>query len=155
MKQLIFKNSEYRIFAVDDADMMALARFVAEENRKHHCKQIVMDMTEVESIYAEEKAYPNSYIYIAKDNADKVVGTIRTFKWDKKTTLPIEKMFGVNPIRCINESTECNYWHVGRFAIDSFSGIHTLTLFKQLMFLAVRHIVSDTNSFIQQNVKHK
>lgn len=46
-----------------------------------------------------------------------------------------------------SESDYC-YWHIGRFAIDSFAGIPTITLFKQLMMYAIHPIVCDDNSYM-------
>ena len=36
----------------------------------------------------------------------------------------------------IHSESDYSYWHIGRFAVDSFVGIPTLTLFKQLMVYA-------------------
>ena len=36
-----------------------------------------------------------------------------------------------------------NFWHIGRFAIDSQSGVSMLTLFKQLVYLSIVPIIED------------
>jgi hypothetical protein len=83
-----------------------------------------------------------------ENNRVVLIGSIRVFKWDKKQQLPIEKIFGINPMTAIHDEPKYNYWHIGRFAIDSFSGISTLMLFKQLVFLSIKPIIEDTDSYM-------
>ncbi len=108
------------------------------------------------TVYNEEKALysDTSNIYIARYN-HKIIGSIRVFKWDRKKELPIEKMYGINPLEAISHEKYAEYWHIGRFAIAKDSGISTLTLFKRLMALAVKPIVEDKYSYMIAEIDSK
>lgn len=104
---------------------------------------------EIYSIYQEELQYiDSSIIFIVRNAIGRIIGSIRVFKWDRKTILPLEKIFGINPLMAIHSESDYSYWHIGRFAVDSFAGIPTITLFKQLMVYAVHPIVCDTKSYM-------
>mgnify|MGYP002964840478 FL=1 len=99
--------------------------------------------------FQEELQYiDSSIIFAVRNMMGKIIGSIRVFKWDRKKTLPVQKIFGVNPLSSIHTEVDYNYWHIGRFAIDSFSGIPTITLFKQLMIYAIHPIVCDDKSYM-------
>lgn len=151
MEANVFYSNGYVITKVKEADIRKLAEFVVTENQRHHCAAdapIVSEEDSILSVWNEERAFSPSYLYIAKNNGGKIIGSIRVFKWDKKQQLPIEKIFGINPLTAIHNEPQYNYWHIGRFAIDSFSGISTLTLFKQLVFLSIKPIIEDTDSYM-------
>lgn len=151
MEKLIYRNGIYKILQTGKESLHELAEFVVRENYKHHVGKLTSEEmdNEIASVYNEELAYAdNSYIYIVRDVMGKMIGAIRVFKWDRKKPLPIQKVFGINPLKVIHSEPKYDYWHVGRFAIDSFAGIPTLTLFKQLMVYAVHPIVCDSNSYM-------
>ena len=151
MEANVFHCTGYIINEVKDADIRKLAEFVVAENQRHHCaadEPFVSEEDSINSVCNEEMAFSPSYLYIAKNNSGKIIGSIRVFKWDKKQQLPIEKIFGINPMTAIHDEPKYNYWHIGRFAIDSFSGISTLMLFKQLVFLSIKPIIEDTDSYM-------
>lgn len=151
MEQLVLKNDSYGIWKGDTESLKALSSFVVMENIKHHNGMETEDQIcmEIDSVYREELAYAkNSIIYLVKDCSHKIIGSIRVFKWNREDELPIQKIFGINPLLSVHSGNECSFWHVGRFAIDSFSGISTTKLFKQLMALAVQHIVKDSYSYM-------
>lgn len=108
------------------------------------------------TVYNEEKALysDTSNIYIARYD-HKIIGSIRAFKWDRKKELPIERMYGINPLKTISHVKYAEYWHIGRFAIAKDSGISTLTLFKRLMALAVKPIVEDKYSYMIAEIDSK
>ena len=108
------------------------------------------------TVYNEEKALysDTSNIYIARYD-HKIIGSIRVFKWDRKKELPIEKMYGINPLEAISHEKYAEYWHIGRVAIAKDSGISTLTLFKRLMALAVKPIVEDKYSYMIAEIDSK
>lgn len=54
-----------------------------------------------------------------------------------------------------HDEEKYDYWHVGRFAIDSLSGVSTLVLFKRLMVLAVRPIVQCKNNYMVAEIDSK
>ena len=146
MENIFFQNETYSIHRIENADLRQLAEFVVAENRKHHCDDEVAapeDEDCVTAIYQEEKSFVHSYIYIAYNQLGKIIGSIRTFKCDKNSKLPMEKIFGINPIYAVPQGKDYNFWHIGRFAIDSYSGVQTITLFKQLVFLSIVPIIED------------
>lgn len=151
METLILKNQLYSIWQTDKNGIYDLAKFVVTENYKHHKGNASEEMIQLEtySIYEEELTYAaNSIILLVRDLNNKIIGSIRVFKWDKEQVLPIQKIFGINPLQSICAQNDTTYWHIGRFAIDSFAGIPTVNLFKQLMVFAIHPIISDTNSYM-------
>ena len=87
-----------------------------------------------------------SHTYIVRDAFGNIVGCIRSFHWDKHKALPIEKLYGINPLKAIHQKSKYSFWHIRRFAVAKDSGLSTLTLFKRLMALAVKPIVEDKYS---------
>lgn len=151
MEKLIYTNGIYKILQIGKENLCELAEFVVRENYKHHVGKFAQEEIDakITSVYNEELSYAeSSYVYVVRNSIGKLIGSIRVFKWDRKKPLPIQKVFGINPLKVIHSESIYDYWHVGRFAIDSFSGIPTLTLFKQLMVFAVQPIVSDDNSYM-------
>jgi len=151
MEKLVLSTRQYTIWQTDRNGLREVAEFVVMENYKHHSgeytKASVVD--EIIDIYNEELAYfSSSFVFIVRNNSGKIIGSIRVFKWDMQQPLPLQKLFGINPLTAIHSNGNCNYWHVGRFAIDSFAGISTVTLFRQLMMYAVHPIVCDDNSYM-------
>lgn len=147
MEKMVYRNSNYSLWQADYNCVGEIANFVVKENEKHHRggkteEEIKVDIA---NICNEEKNYSSlkSFIYIARNTAGKMIGCIRVFKWDGTTVLPIQKLFGIDPKTATHYSS---HWHIGRFAIDSFAGIPTMTLFKQLMAMAVSPIIKDSDS---------
>ena len=146
MEQLILKTDDYSVWKADKSCLQELSSFVVTENEKHHHASKTPKETEgdIRKVYQEEAAYAgNSRIFLAKDNEGKIIGSIRVFKWDKDVKLPIEEIFGINPSTAVPGKSD--FWHVGRFAIDSFSGVSTVRLFKQMMALAIRPILEESS----------
>ena len=134
---------------MDKESLHELAEFVVTENYKHHVGSFTAASIKVDSGFQEELQYiDSSIIFAVRNMMGKIIGSIRVFKWDRKKTLPVQKIFGVNPLSSIHTEVDYNYWHIGRFAIDSFSGIPTITLFKQLMIYAIHPIVCDDKSYM-------
>lgn len=151
MEKLVYANEYYVICLLNKANLYELAEFVVRENYKHHTggfsSESIKD--EIRSVYQEELRYiDNSKVFVVRNNVRKIIGSIRVFKWDKKKVLPLQKIFGINPLMAIHPESDYSYWHIGRFAIDSFAGIPTITLFKQLMVYAVHPIVCDEKSYM-------
>lgn len=150
MEKLIYTNVYYKIWQLGKDSLYELAEFVVKENYKHHVCSLSSEYIkdEIDAVYREELLYvASSTIFVVRDKAEKIIGSIRVFKWDRKQTLPIQKIFGICPLSAICSEEDCNYWHIGRFAIDSLAGI-PITLFKQLMVYAVHPIVSDDKSYM-------
>lgn len=124
---------------------------MVKENYKHHIGNLSSQniKNEINEVYKEELLYAdNSIILVVRNVEGKIIGSIRVFKWDRRTLLPIQKIFGINPLSVIHSEEDYNYWHIGRFAINSYAGIPTVTLFKQLMIYAVHPIVCDNKSYM-------
>nr|WP_293546453.1 hypothetical protein [Prevotella sp.] len=159
MEKRIATFEDYSIFKADAECINELSRFIVKENYKHHIGSVkssqiaddIADVTKEElDLYGD-----NTYIYIVRDHHEKILGSIRVFLWNRQTELPLEKIYGINPLKAIHSDKKFNYWHVGRFAIDSAAGISTFTLFKRLMALAVQPIVGDNNSYMVAEIDSK
>ena len=152
MEKLIYTNGQYNIWQLTGKEcLQELAEFVVRENYKHHVGDFSYESIkdEIDSVYQEELQYiDNSTIFVVRNEAGKIIGSIRVFKWDRKKILPLQKVFGINPLMTIHSESDYSYWHIGRFAVDSFAGIPTITLFKQLMVYAVHPIVCDEKSYM-------
>lgn len=128
-----------------------IVSFVVIENYNHHSSGLLPHNVnqEIEEIFSEELSYSKTAEYfIVYNNEKKMIGCIRVFKWDKRTLIPMQKIFHVSPLENVQCSDETTFWHIGRFAIDSNSEISTLTFFKQLMTLAVSPILKDQDSYM-------
>lgn len=55
------------------------------------------------------------------------------FHWDKHKILPIEKLYGINPLNAVHNHIKYNYWHIGRFAAAKDLKLPSLSLFKHLI----------------------
>lgn len=152
MEKKIASFKEYEIFLADKSCLGEIANFVVWENYAHHLSsfneaEFIADV----AVIFEEECYlydENSYIYIARTYNGRMIGCIRTFHWDKFKTLPMEKIFGINPLKTIHDENKYNYWHIGRFAVAKRSGISTFTLFKRLMAFAVKPVIEDKYSYL-------
>ncbi|MDR4955170.1 hypothetical protein REB14_23570 [Chryseobacterium sp. ES2] len=125
-----------------------LAQFVVEENFNHHSDNVIPEMeiqNDVKDVYNEELSYfKNSEIFVVKDTMGSIQGSIRVIKWDYKTTLPIQKLFNINPLDIGCSQNASSVWHIGRFATNKTN--QDRTLFKRLMVSAITPICNDKNS---------
>jgi hypothetical protein len=125
-----------------------LAKFVVEENFNHHSDSVMPEMqlqNDVKEVYNEELSYfKNSEIFVVKDPEGSIQGSIRVIKWDYKTTLPIQKLFNINPLGISYPQKVSSIWHIGRFATNKTN--QDRTLFKKLMVCAITPICKDENS---------
>ena len=117
-----------------------LAKFIVKENFKHHSNDILPQNYEndIDAIYQEElKYYNNSETFVTKNYLGVIVGAIRVLKWNYLDTLPLQKIFGINPLLTIaTENNKINnIYHIGRFAIKK--EVSDINLFKQLMVCAI------------------
>lgn len=152
MERLIYTNGQYNIWQLlGKKYLYELAEFVVKENYKHHAGGFISENIndKINTVYQEELQYTeNSIIFVVRNGVGKIIGSIRVFKWDRKKVLPIQKIFGIDPLKDIHPENDYSYWHIGRFAIDSFAGFPTITLLKQLMVYAVHPIVCDKKSYM-------
>lgn len=108
----------------NNEELMNLSKFVVTENFKHHTEGKFPNEynDDIASVYKEEMDYlKNSKIFAVKTGSGEIKGTIRLIKWDFITPLPIQKMFGINPLTCNNGRAVNEIFHIGRFAITKGS----------------------------------
>jgi N-acyl-L-homoserine lactone synthetase len=151
MEKVIWSCNDYSILRVDANRLHDVAQFVVTQNYNHHSPESIPDTAqqEIDEIYLEELSYSiNSSCFIVRNNDGIIVGSIRVFRWDKKTPTPMEKIFHISPLEKVQDTPQTSFWHIGRFAIDSKSGFSTITLFKQLMILAVAPILREDDSYM-------
>lgn len=151
MEKVVWSCNDYSIFRVGTDRLHDVASFVVTENYNHHSSGSIPEsaMQEIEDIYREELSYSgNSECFIVRNNRGKIIGCIRVFRWDKQTPTPMQKIFHISPLEKIESNSSTTFWHIGRFAIDSSSGFSTITLFKQLMTLAVAPIMKEEDSYM-------
>ncbi|MBR4846118.1 MAG: hypothetical protein IKU98_06830 [Bacteroidaceae bacterium] len=151
MEKFIAQTESYTIWKISTENLFELAEFVVRENYKHHVGHYTDEEIrhEIELVYQEELLYADTSIaFLVRNLEGRTIGSIRIFKWDRHQILPIQKLFGINPLTSIHAGEEYSYWHIGRFAIDSFAGISTLTLFKQLMVYAIHPIIQTEQSYM-------
>lgn len=126
-------------------ELYAFTRFVAEEyyNRNTPAWQNTsVPQQEIETMLHEDvKQYPYSFYYAAKKN-NKIIGTIKVTKWNRKDVLPIHKLYGID-INKRKEFDQRTIWHVGRFAISTNAVVNNMILFKKLMTYAIAPICED------------
>ncbi|WP_440069320.1 hypothetical protein [Tenacibaculum discolor] len=125
------------------SEVLSLSKFVVEENFNHHVngdekKKIEKDIL---SVYQEEVKYiENSKIFVCKDDNGSITGAIRVLRWNYIDKLPIENIFGINPLLVLEDKELHEIWHIGRFAIKK--GAKDPNLFKKLMVCAISPVCS-------------
>lgn len=118
--------------------ILDLAKFIVTENFKHHSNNVLPQdyNDDVNSIQNEEIQYAeNSEIFVVKNDSAEITGAIRVLKWNYIDVLPIQKMFGINPLLAITNYDIKDIFHIGRFAI--MKGSKDSSLFKKLMVCAI------------------
>jgi len=151
MEKFIAQTESYTIWQISTENLFELAEFVVRENYKHHVGHYTDEeiQREIALVYQEELLYADTSVaFLVRNLQGHIIGSIRIFKWDRHQILPIQKLFGINPLTSIHAGEEYSYWHIGRFAIDSLAGISTLTLFKQLMVYAIHPIIQTEQSYM-------
>lgn len=104
---------------------------------------------ELRILYAEEiKHFDNSVYYILRDQErNNIHASIRITLWDKNSTLPIEKLFGITIQQFPFIKTK-NVWHIGRFFISNKIPGNRIKLLKKMLFNAFYPIASIGNSIL-------
>ena len=154
----MFNNieSNYTISRLQTSELHELIHFVVEQNYSHHSPKTDKGTIEEEtlSLVDEERMIcsDNSLTYVARSRLGQIIGSIRSCRWDRKATLPMLKIFNINPAEIIEPSEDVQFWHVGRFAVDSCCGISPIILFKQLMHFAIIPIVEAGNAIMLAEV---
>ena len=100
MDKLIASFEKYSIYLLSQNGLLALSKFVINENYERHKinnKRSNDYYAEIMNIYNEEyQMFSKSIIFVAKNNRNEIIGSIRLFKWNGEYDLPIIKMFGIS-----------------------------------------------------------
>jgi hypothetical protein len=152
MKTFVAGNSDYCIYRAGMEYLRPVVEFTVRMNYMRHTAGGETDEwmeDQIESVYHEDLAFSSdAQIYIVEDKRENMIGCIRVMRWNKVDKLPIEKIFNINPLNCIESSCNSTCWHVGRFAVDSRTEISTVSLFKQLMMYAIHPIYQAENGYM-------
>jgi N-acyl-L-homoserine lactone synthetase len=123
------------------SQLINLVEFIVTENFKHHSNNKLHNnyKNDVNSIYKEElNFYENSEIFITKDHTGNILGAIRLLKWNYTDVLPLQKIFGINPLLALNQPNTNNIYHIGRFAVKKDA--RDINLFKRLLMCVAKLI---------------
>lgn len=154
MKQFIARSQKYgySIYRINGNEYLyKVATFVVTENYKHHTESVTpSDMKcEIHSTYKEELLFNDcAQIYIAEDDCGNMIGCIRVLRWNEEDKLPIQTLFGINPMEIFSFDKKPVFWHIGRFAISKKIGTIGIILFKQLMLYAINPILYTNDSYM-------
>ncbi len=135
------------LYRLSKNELFDLAEFVVMENFKHHCNSNFSDslLADIISISEEEKLFfNNSQIFVSKTKDGEIEGTIRVLKWNYIDKLPIQTIFGINPLNIVGFLSNKSIWHIGRFAIKK--ECKSLNTFKKLMTCAIAPICENKNA---------
>lgn len=129
------------------SEILALSEFIVKENFKHHAAGNLPEnfRSDVEEIYNEElQFFDASQTFVAKSAQGEIEGSIRVLRWNYQSVLPIQKIFGINPIEIAGMSPMKHIYHIGRFAIKKEAS--DVQLFKKLMVCAIAPICARENA---------
>lgn len=157
MEQFVTAGKGYAIYESDDEILYELAEFVVRENYLHHSGQNSIPLlAEIENVCNEERRLINlSRVLVARNAEGQIIGSIRVTRWDKKTTLPLESLFGINPLDLNFDNEVTTFWHIGRFSISKIGVYSTMLLMKTLMIYAVYPIANDAAGCLLAEVDRK
>jgi len=119
MKYIRNINEKFAFYQVEEQDIFNSVEFSILVNYYNYSLDIETVEFEYDIIanYRKElDLFEKSYYYAVLCEKD-IVGTIRTVKWDKGMTLPMEEIYGLS-IDNIVGFCHKEVWHIGRFAID-------------------------------------
>jgi hypothetical protein len=154
MKKLIRQLPDYSLWQIDKDYLFEVSHFVVKTNYMHHQGYLPSSIEEeIMEVYNEEiKYFPESFFYIVTDNlTQQIIGSIRIFRWDKKSMLPIEKKYNVNITAILKEQEQKfnHIFHIGRFAVSTKDiGRASILLFKTLLANVFYRACSLGNSII-------
>lgn len=135
--------------------LLDLAEFIVTENFKHHSDDLPKDYkNNVDDIYQEElRFYENSEVFSTRDPDGSISGAIRVLKWNFIDVLPIQKIFGINPLLAVTQPDVNDIYHIGRFAVRK--DLNDLNLFKRLLACVAKLICSDKGNLAFAEIDSK
>ncbi len=160
MELPIITTRDYTVYEADTTVLWELATFVVNENYSHHTEEDGLrpgDVTEmISKVYHEESELSKiSRILIVRNNKREIIGSIRSTLWDKKTILPMEKLFGINPLDCDFSKDITKFWHVGRFAINREGSKYPKSILKTLISTVIIPIRQESAGCLLAEVDRK
>jgi hypothetical protein len=97
-----------------------LAEFIVRENYIQHQSTVVPsdDFLSATGALAQEDylIFEDSVFCAALKNSE-IVGSVKITHWNEHISLPIQKLFNIDPVMFINMGFK-SVWHIGRFAIS-------------------------------------
>lgn len=156
MEVPILVSDEYTIYEADSESIQEMAEFVVLENYRHHLKcNTIPEQCVKQVIFEEQLLSQNSRVLIVRNKSGLIIGSIRINKWDKKTTLPIEKLFGIKILNLAFSQDVNKFWHIGRFAISHRATSTSVQLMITLILYAVHPIVREPDGCLIAEVDRK
>lgn len=89
--------------------------------------------------------FDDSVICVALEGSE-IVGSVKVTKWNDQITMPIEKLFSINPARFKNNGVK-SIWHIGRFAVSK-TAKEGAKLLRKLIAIAIFPICCATDSIM-------
>ena len=77
-------------------------------------------------------------VFISKNHAGAILAAIRILKWNGVDVLPLQKIFGINPLSALSLPNVHKIYHIGRFAVKK--ELRDINLFKKLLLCAAKLI---------------
>lgn len=130
-------------------ELLNLSKFVVKENFIHHSNKVLpIDYeNDIKSILEEEMNYKkNAEIFVYKDCLGNILGSIRALRWNCIDVLPIQKLFNIDPLLVIGDTSINSIWHIGRFAIKK--EVSDINLFKKLMICAITPVCKHKDTIV-------
>lgn len=139
-----------------EEELWPITKFILNVYYKHHKNPMSYPQYEFDNMLKEDcNTLQNSFFYVIRDEYGEIVGTIKSQKWDRKSTLCIQKDFNVNLQTFVNGLSHCpnEIFHIGRFAIDqdiirknNKLRSQRITILKILMYHALLPIVKNPSN---------
>ncbi len=153
-------HKDFTVYEADNSVLWELAQFVVKENISHHTskdsdiKGKIQEL--VYKVYKEETELADrSKIFIVRNNTGDMVGSIRSTLWDRKAKLPMETLFGFNPLDCDFSKDITKYWHIGRLAINKEASQYPKSILKTLINIVTAPIKKDPYGCLLAEVDRK
>ncbi|MEL6559513.1 MAG: hypothetical protein AAFQ94_15085 [Bacteroidota bacterium] len=131
----------------ESQEVFKVVQFIVRENFKHHEVDTFVQNynAEINAVYNEELTYcPHSKVYVERDEHGDIWGTIRVMKWNFVDTLPIQKIFNIDPLDHIEIGTVNDVYHFGRLAIQR--NCPSLQLLKKLVAAAITPVCENKHN---------
>ncbi|CAI9429639.1 hypothetical protein MSHRCOH1_05455 [Candidatus Ornithobacterium hominis] len=137
------------MYLLSKNELSDFVKFVVIENYKHHTAGLydtnffsnIKSINEMESMF-----FDNAKIYVNKNDDQNIVSGVRVLKWNCIDELPIQSLFGINPLEIVNIDHYNSIWHIGRLAINKkCSNLRSL---KKILVNAFVDICKDTKSVV-------